>query len=647
MSVEQVQGEARFTVRNIGGIEETSVTFSPGVTILAGRNATNRTSLLRAVMAACGSYNVSLKGDADEGFVELEFNGETYTRKLTRMNGSVTFSGDPYLDDPTLANLFAFLLESNEARRTIATNDDLRELIMRPVDTNEIEAEIDRLVNERQQLDDDLDEIESLKADLPDLEAERTRLTEQIEEKQAELREVEAALEAADADVEETREEKADVEDALEELREKRSTLEEVRYQLETERESLEALRKERTDLESEKKELPETPVGELNEIKAEIDRLRTQKQQIESEISELQSIIKFNEDMLEETDHEVLQALAEDDAGGDITEQLVESETVRCWTCGSEVERTTIETTVDRLRTLSQEKLGQTTDIQAELDELITERQHLQDQQRRREQVERRLEQIDDQIAETETTLERLQDRRETLTDEIADIEEEVEAREDDAYDEILELHKEANQLEYELGRLEKDRDDVEAEITRVEDRIAEQDDLEAERAAVQEEIETLRTKIGRLEKQSIEAFNDHMESVLDRLDYQNLDRIWLERVERAVQEGRRTVTKSSFELHVIRSTDTGTTYEDTVKHLSESEREVTGLVFALAGYLAHDVHDHIPFMVLDSLEAIDSERIAALIDYLEDFPDFLVVALLPEDAEAMADHYQYLTEI
>jgi len=51
---------------------------------------------------------------------------------------------------------------------------------------------------------------------------------------------------------------------------------------------------------------------------------------------------------------------------------------------------------------------------------------------------------------------------------------------------------------------------------------------------------------------------------------------------------------------------------------------------VFALAGYLAHEVYDDIPFMLLDSLEAIDSERIARLINYLDDYTDYLLVALL-----------------
>src|SRR6056297_1408031 len=69
---------------NIGGIRDTTVEFLPGITILVGRNATNRTSFLQAVMAALGSENVAIKGDADEAFVELTLGDETYTREMNR-----------------------------------------------------------------------------------------------------------------------------------------------------------------------------------------------------------------------------------------------------------------------------------------------------------------------------------------------------------------------------------------------------------------------------------------------------------------------------------------------------------------------------------------------------------------------------------
>ena len=88
-SPELSEQSVNLTVRNVGGIDETSVVLSDGVTALTGRNATNRTSLLQAIMAGLGSENVSLKGDADEGEVTLEFDGETYTRRLHRRNGTV------------------------------------------------------------------------------------------------------------------------------------------------------------------------------------------------------------------------------------------------------------------------------------------------------------------------------------------------------------------------------------------------------------------------------------------------------------------------------------------------------------------------------------------------------------------------------
>ncbi|WP_255197788.1 archaea-specific SMC-related protein [Halorarius litoreus] len=647
MSVpESAHAEAEVTVENVGGIEASTVTFSPGVTILVGRNATNRTSFLQAVMAALGSKNVSIKGDADEAEVELTLGDETYTRRLQRRQGSVVTDGTPYLEDAELADLFAFLLESNEARRAVATSGDLRELIMRPIDTDEIHAEIDRLVSERERLERELDEIDELKGELPELESKRTRLEEDIEEKKAELEAKEEELEAADADVEEQQAEKSELESELERLRSKRSALDDVRYDLETERESLDALKGERRELEAEAEELPETPMGELEEVESELRQLREQKQRLETEVSELQSVIGFNEELLEDTGSGVFAGLS-DGEGGALTDQLLDDDEVTCWTCGSEVERDQIESTVGRLRELSQETVSEVNALDTEINDLTSEKRDLEQSQRERDRIERRLADIDDEIEDSEARIESLQERREALTEEIEAVEADVEALEDEDHSAVLDLHKEANQLEYELGRLETDLERVESEITDLEARIETEADVEAQRDEVTTEIETLRTKIERIEQGAVEEFNEHMDTVLELLDYANLDRIWLERVEREVREGRRKVTKGVFELHVVRTTESGAAYEDTVDHLSESEREVTGLVFALAGYLAHEVYETLPFMLLDSLEAIDSERIATLVEYLTDYTDYLLVALLPEDAAALPDEYERVTEI
>ncbi len=632
--------------KNVGGIKETTVEFSPGVTILVGRNATNRTSFLQAVMAALGSENGTIKGDADEAEVELTLGDETYTRYLRRTAGGTITDGEPFLDEPTLADLFAFLLESNEARRAVATGQDLRDLIMRPVDTEEIQADIDRLAQERNALKQELDEIHDVKGVLPELEEQRTQLQSQIEEKRNELEAREEELEATDGTVEETQEEQSELEATLETLRAKRAQLDDVRYDIDTERESLETLKVERQELDSEQDELPGTPAGEIDEIEVNVQRLRQQKQHLEAQVNELQSVIGFNEEMLDDARSSAFAELTDQEAEN-VTEQLLNDDEMTCWTCGNPVDEEQIDATLSHLRELSQTKVGKVNELEQEIDELRAKKQEIEQVQRERDHLERRLSELDEEIERTEKRIVQLQDCRDELTDEIETIEEEVVELENEDNREVLNLHKEANRLEYELGKLETDLDRVENEIADIEDKIANEDDTKARIEEVNTEIEHRRTKIERIEQGALEQFNEHMDTVLEMLDYANLDRVWLERLEREVRDGRRKVTKSNFELHVVRTSDSGAVYEDTVDHLSESEREVIGLVFALAGYLAHELHEDVPFMLLDSLEAIDSERIATLVEYLTNYTGYLLVALLPEDADALPADYDRITEI
>ncbi|GAA0454486.1 chromosome segregation protein SMC (plasmid) [Halococcus dombrowskii] len=648
---------AEIHAENIGGIDDTTVSLSSGVTALTGRNATNRTSLLRALMGALGSDRVSLKGDADKGRIELTLGGEDdsiYTRTLAREDGTVVMGGEPYLEDSEGADLFAFLLENNEARQAVARGEDLREVIMRPVDTDAIQAEIRQLETQKRDLDEQLDRLESLDDQLPDLERQRTQLEDQIEDKRTELDEKEAAIEDADSTVDDTREQKAEFEDALDDLQEARSDLDDIRYRLDTERESIQALEDEREGIRTELQEMSETPAGDLSDIDAEIDHLREHKQSLESTISQLQRVLQFNEEMLEGDSPELQQALQNTtDSGsadeGALTDQLLadEGETTVCWTCGSEVERETIDETLESLRSLREEKSHERNDLRSELDELTTKRSELQADRDRRERLDRKLDEIDREIDDRESTVAELTDEQQELEDEINDLEADVEALEAEEHSELLDLHKEANQLEFELGRLKNDLEDVTDEIETVEADLDERENLEKERTTFQEELADLRTRIEQLEAQAVEEFNEHMQTILEILAYENIERIWIERAERTVREGRRKVQRGVFDLHIVRNTDEDATYEDTIEHLSESEREVTGLVFALAGYLVHNLYETLPFIVVDSLEALDSDRIAALVEYFEEYAEYLVVALLPEDAVALDGQHHRLNEI
>lgn len=632
-------GQLSVSIQNIGGIDETEQMFEPGMTVLAGRNATNRTSLLKAVMAAFGSNRASLKADADEGHVELTLDGETYTRTLTRTNGGVSYSGEPYLDDPEVADLFAFLLETNEARLAVPRGDNLRDIIMRPVDTAAIQSQIEEVEAEKREIDTEIEAIESKKDRIPKLQERLTQRQQEIEAKEAALEKKEAELDELDRGLEETKEEKSELEETFSELREARQELENLQYKLDTEQESLESLKSEQTELDEAWEDLDTVSESRMAEVDATLNQLREEKRALESELSTLQRVIQFNDEMLEGASADIAQALRAD--GGTtgaeaVTNQLLEESTVVCWTCGSTVEQSSIEGTLDKLRSLLSDKHGDIRDLEAEIDEVQSEKQTIESQQQRAEEVSRRRREVEDEIDERKDAIAALREAIRSQSGTIDDLEAEAESLEDESYSEILETHKEANQLEFELDRLRKEVKNIEDELDTVQSEIGDIDELEAEREAVAEELQELRTKIERLEQASVDEFNEHMAEVLDILAYENIERIWLERTERQVREGRRNVMKSMFDLHIVRSMPDGTTYEDTMDHLSESEREVTGLIFALAGYLVHDVHKILPVMLLDSLEAIDSNRIAALSEYFKQYADYLIIALLPEDADA-----------
>ncbi|OAQ54079.1 kinetochore-Ndc80 subunit SPC25 [Natrinema mahii] len=649
-SHESVTSSITVAAENIGGIDSTEVTLAPGVNVLTGRNATNRTSFLQTIMAALGSRRSSLKGDADAGRVELTFDDERYTRSLTRRNGEVVFDGDPYLDEPELADLFAFLLESNEARRAVRSGDDLRELIMRPIDTDEIEAEISRLEAEKRDLDGRLEELAQLDSELPDLEADRTALADEIEATEDRIADLEADLEEFDLDVEASHERKDAIESAFADLQEARTELESIEYDLETERESRAELEAERDDLAAELEAFDDDPESP-DRLEGRVQELRDRKRSLDTTVSELQSVIRFNEERLAEdgfdVDLEVDDGAATDD-DGDVTDQLLaDSDDVVCWTCGSRVDRDRIEATLDRLRSLRQRKLDERSDLQERIDDLADRRKELRKQRRKRGEIETRLEAVEDELERRAGRIEALEADLEEQRARVADLESDAETFENAEYGEVIDAHRDLNRLELELEDLEAERDEVDARIAEIEGKIEERSDLEERREAVEDELTDLRTRVDRIEENAVDAFNDHMDSILSILEYRNIDRIWIERRERTVREGRRKVSRTAFDLHIVRTTEDGRTYEDTVDHLSESEREVTGLVFALAGYLVHDVYEVVPFMLLDSLEAIDSSRIADLVAYFEEYVDCLVVALLREDAEALSASYTYVEEI
>ncbi|MCU4751405.1 AAA family ATPase [Halobacteria archaeon AArc-curdl1] len=635
----------RVSVENIGGIDSTSVELDTGVNILTGENATNRTSFLRSIMAALGSDQGSLKGDADHGSVTLTFGDNTYERRFNRQNGHVVTDGNPLLDDPTLADLFAFLLESNTARKAVSQQQDLRDVIMRPVDIDEIQANIQQAEAEKRRLDQQIESLAERKSQLPALEERRQTFREQLEEAEAELAKRREELEKAREAEPDTGDE--DLDEQLEALQRARNDLEDITFQQETEIQSIERLETQLEGIREELESLPDALETEPSAIEAELESLRDQKSALDSSITQLQSIIQFNEEMLEGTNPEITATLNEGGSGS-VTDQLVaDDSSVVCWTCGSTVDRSQIEETIDRLRSLREEKSTERNELLREINDRKQTLKSAKETKQRRQTLLQRRDETESEIEQRKTRLEELEENETDLRHRVDDLEETVSELEEENESETLDRQKAVTEAEFRVEQKRQELDDVETNIEESESAIDRIDDLRDERESVANRLTDLRTRIDRIEQESVEAFNGHMESVLEVLEYENIERIWIEQTEQTVKEGRRKVEQSTFTLHIIRQSENGQTYEDTIEHLSESEREVTGLVFALAGYLVHDVHEETPFMLLDSLEAIDSNRIAKLVEYFSQYAETVVIALLPADAATLDDDYKRVTSI
>lgn len=621
-------GQAVVSVEHVGGIDRCEVTLSEGVTVLEGRNATNRTSFLTAVADVLGGAPATLKSDAEEAAIRLQLGDETYSREYVRENGKLRSTGAGYTDRSDVVDLFVRLLEDNEVRRAVERDGDLRDLLMRPVDTERIEHEVERLTGERDRIDERIDEIASERDRLPALEERRARLETELEETEEELRDLRERIDDHDRGAGEGDEGRTD--ELLDRLDERRQRLRALESRIEQQTERLAGLRDEHDEIKDRLADL-HVPSEELDAVESEIDAVRREREAVEGTVHDLQRIVGFNEECLS---GEGPFATGADD---EVTDELdPTTRVVECWTCGSEIERREIEARLDEIRDLVEERRARRDELDGRLADLKAERRELRAELEERTELEDRLDDVEDEIALREEKRADLEEERTEVREEIGRIEAEVEDAEEVHREDLVETYQRLSELEYERGRLERELADVDERIDEIGDLAAEREDLAARREELSGEITALRSRIEDLERTVVAEFNDHMDAVLDSLAYENVSRVWIERTGGGPSGGAAT-----FDLHIVRATGDDSVYEDTVDTLSESEREVIGLVVALAGYLAHEAYEVAPFVLLDSLEAIDSDRIAALVEYFATYAPFLLVALLPEDAAALPEEY------
>lgn len=602
--------ELSVAVENVGGIDEFECSFDSQVGVVSGPNASNKTSLLQAIAFGLGRSHVPIKNDAKEARVELEIDGKRAVRTARGTEHGTEVSGEGWLADGEAGELldrFACLLEFNDLRQAVRSDDDFEQLLKEPIDLDALErkradklerkrslqAEVEGLDDIDKQLDstheglsDARERVAGLEAELEELRDEQTEVSTEDDEQQ-ELRERRASLVS---ERNEYRSRMADLEDAIDRLDGRLAELDE----------EVDAAR---ADAEQ----------YDIEELKAEREETEEQLRDIEDRIDIFQSVLTANREMLNAPHRG---ALGQDSG-------LVE-DTLTCWACGNEATESDIEATADRLQELVAADKERQREYQPQLSEIDERIDAAQEAKRRVERLESERRDLEQKRESRVESLATQREQLEAVRGDLAELDERLEAYADEQASEASGLAAEIERVGMELHTARSEVDRLESRVEELEDKHEQREEKSARIEALSGEITDLTERIENREQRLRSQFNEAMDDILSVLDYETVDRVWLD---------------GNFELVIAREID-GVTRRTGIEHLSESERETVGLVLGLAGYVAYDVSEAVPVLLLDTLGAFDADRVAELIAYFAEESPRLVTALLPANADAVETH-------
>jgi chromosome segregation ATPase len=277
-----------------------------------------------------------------------------------------------------------------------------------------------------------------------------------------------------------------------------------------------------------------------------------------------------------------------------------VTGDTVACWTCGSTVDRETIEAQLDEIGDRIAEQRAAVESHRDAVEELEARREERQQSRRRKRDLESEIADLEAKLADERGDLEDARERRRAAESRIEDLADAVE----DTVEEVTDIESEIKYREAELKDARDEREALESRAERV-GTLSDEDDR------LSEEIESLRNRKDEIKFETRDAFDRAIEDILDRFD--------------TGFESARLTPK--FELTVAREGQ-----EASLDALSDGELELLGFVTALAGYEAFDVADTVPIMLVDGVGGLDDGNLHTLIEYLRDRAEYLVFTIYPE---------------
>ncbi|WP_336338484.1 archaea-specific SMC-related protein [Haloarcula brevis] len=565
-------------IERIAGILEGGATIEPGPNVVRGSNWQGKSSFIEALKTALGASTELTEG-ADSGSVHLETPTGEYDVTLARENGAVTRHGQPYLTDEydvIRAELFACLDERNAVRRAVRAGENLEDVLLRPLDFQNIDSQIESLQREREQIESELTNAREAKKRLPTVQEKVTRLRNEIEDLQAKRDAIDS--ESGDDD---------SAEPARRQLSQARTEQNQARNRIERLEQSIE-----RTEqrLSERRDALDALEIPEYDDVEDRLAEAREALTQVERDAEVLQSVYSATEMVLSENRLDLLTDVERD----------IDGDTVACWTCGSETTRADL---ADRLDALGSEL----TALRARKESCRDTVEELETQREEISQARRRKADLEEEIADLEATLADRRQRLDAARDRLEQAQADVQRLSDRVDETVAELSDVESEIKYREAELE----DTADELDHLETRAARVDALEADLESVRDDLADLRTRKDRVKREARDAFDTAMGDILSRFDT-------------GFETARLT---PDFDIVVARDGQ-----EASLDALSEGELELIGFVAALAGRRSFDIGDTVPLLLVDGLGGLDDGNLHTLIEYLRQGTEYLVFTAYPE---------------
>jgi predicted nucleic acid-binding Zn-ribbon protein len=561
-------------ISNISGISDGSAEIKQGINTVQASNWQGKSSFVNAIATAFGIQTPLTEGE-ESGKVSIDLGEERYEVHLERDSTQINFRGNPVLEDRydrMLVDLFAFLGEDNEVRQAVRNGENLKGVLTRPLEIEDIDSRIRDLSNERDSVESELERAEAKAEELVSLKQRRNKVETELED----LRERETEFD--NAIVSETREQLSD-------LRAERDRVTDLIERLER------TLKRSREKLASVYDEYEEISVEDPGDIGSEIEEIRQECERAREDREILQSIFSANKRLLEEDRVELLT---------DVDRGMM-GDSHACWLCGSETTTDELEAQLDEISDEVLTLKKEVSRYEDQIKELEDERDEIRQQRRRKGDLEAKITELEETISERGENLSSAKERLESIESRIEDLETEAEGVDE----EISDIRSEIKYKEAMLEDLANEIEDAETAADRV-------DMLEQEKEKLTEEIIELRNRKEEIEMQLRNEFDQAIQKTVRRF-------------ETGFEHARLT---SEFELVIARE---GREIEIDV--LSEGEIELIGLVTAIAGYEAYDVSEITPIMILDQLGGLSDSNLSILADYLNDHTEILVMTAYPEN--------------